>query len=130
MGIMTLGLGFQSRDESMDFKMFLGEFARQKDNAEEAKLQFGVETEDFSLAADEVLVMKPMNKRKKNNKQKEQGAEEDLEGGGLFLPPPSEGNEGKGKGKGKKKKKDKKSKKKKKKKQQNADVDADFGDFG
>merc|ERR1719334_2749583 len=127
--MFELGLGFQSRDESMDFKMSLGEFERMKANAEEAKQLDLKPTEDFSLGDDGVLVMKPMAKKKKKSEEKE-STEGDDGGGGLFLPPPSD--EGKGKGKGKKKSKKAKKKKKKKTEQEEKAEAADdaFGDFG
>merc|ERR1719206_334812 len=100
--MFELGLGFQSRDESMDFKMSLGEFERMKQNAEEAKKLDLTPKEDFSLGDDEVLVMKPMAKKKKKAEEKESKEGDDLGGGGLFLPPPSD--EGKSKGKKKSKK--------------------------
>ena len=68
--IFELGLGFQTRDESMDFKMATGEFERMKQNLKEAeKLNERMKAkEDFSLADDEVLVMKPMNKKNKKSR--------------------------------------------------------------
>jgi len=131
--MFELGLGFQTRDESMDFKMAVGEFERMKQNEEEAKKFNMAVKEDFSLGSDEVLVMKPMaNKKKHEQKEADHGG-----GGGLdgFLPPPSDE-------KHSKKKKGKKKKKKKKKKadgdaqgdeaktDNNADGADAFGDFG
>lgn len=116
--IFELGLGFQSRDESMDFKMATGEFARMKQNLKEAeKLNERMKVkEDFSLADDEVLEMKPMKKKKKKQKDEEKTNFGDDDNG--FLPPPSDA----------KKTESKKKKKKKKKKKQKEDEKL-FGDF-
>eukprot|EP00484_Ammonia_sp_Unknown_P027246 CAMPEP_0197022096 /NCGR_PEP_ID=MMETSP1384-20130603/3004_1 /TAXON_ID=29189 /ORGANISM="Ammonia sp." /LENGTH=274 /DNA_ID=CAMNT_0042450065 /DNA_START=40 /DNA_END=864 /DNA_ORIENTATION=+ len=129
--IFELGLGFQTRDESMDFKMAYGEFERMKQNLEEAEKFNMAVKEDFSLAADEVLVMKPMS-GKHGDEEKEE--KEKADGGGFdgFLPPPSDDKH--------KKKKAKPKEKKKKKKKKAATTDAsnanddpfnteDFGDF-
>lgn len=125
--ILTLGLGFQTRDESMDFKMATGEFARMQQNLEEAKkLNEKMKSkEDFSLGADEVLVMKPMHKKKKKKKQEEETKTNDDGGdGGGFLPPPSDQTSA-----NKKKSKKKKKKKKKEKTAENAKEEKLFGDF-
>merc|ERR1712079_40508 len=135
--MFELGLGFQTRDESMDFKMAVGEFERMKQNEEEAKKFNLAVKEDFSLGNDEVLVMKPMSGKKKHE-HKDNGNDNEG-GGGLdgFLPPPSDD-------KHSKKKKGKKKKKKKKKDSDqsnqdnvantendtNNDANDDFGDFG
>eukprot|EP01083_Nonionella_stella_P025657 70689_1 len=122
--IFELGLGFQGRDESMDFKMAVGEFERMKQNLEESKIFNMKAKEDFSLGADEVLVMKPMANKKKREETKDN--DDEFDG---FLPPPSSGNDSKSKKKkSKKKKKKKKSAKPTEKNEDNAGGDL-FGDF-
>merc|ERR1712228_785432 len=112
--------GFQTRDESMDFKMATGEFERMKQNLKEAKKlndRMKINSEDFSLGDDEVLVMKPKKKKKKKN----ENGNGDGDGGdalGGFLPPPSDST-----------KDDKKKKKKKIKKTDDTKDDKLFGDF-
>eukprot|EP01083_Nonionella_stella_P209340 758937_1 len=100
--IFELGLGFQNREEAMDFKMATGEFERMKNNLEEAKKLNTKITENFSLKDDEVLVMKPMKKNKKKEEIKDNGNNDGFDG---FLPPPSDSKGKKKKSKGKKKKK-------------------------
>ena len=126
--IFELGLGFQTRDESMDFKMATGEFERMKQNLKEAeKLNERMKAkEDFSLADDEVLVMKPMNKKnkkKQDNNNNNNNGDGDGDAFSFSLAPPSESS---------KKTEKKKKKKKKKKKDVKSDDNKDdklFGNF-
>eukprot|EP00485_Elphidium_margaritaceum_P007123 CAMPEP_0202709126 /NCGR_PEP_ID=MMETSP1385-20130828/21253_1 /ASSEMBLY_ACC=CAM_ASM_000861 /TAXON_ID=933848 /ORGANISM="Elphidium margaritaceum" /LENGTH=287 /DNA_ID=CAMNT_0049368291 /DNA_START=60 /DNA_END=923 /DNA_ORIENTATION=- len=90
--IFELGLGFQAREDAMDFNMAVGDFERMRKNVEEAKILNSTAAEDFSLAADEVLVMKPMKPKDAEEKKEADNSADASGGGGLdsFLPPPSD----------------------------------------
>ena len=116
----------------MDFKMATGEFERMRQNLEEAK-KFNMKVkEDFSLGADEVLVMKPMAKKKNKDEVKDGGGDPFDLGGppGDLAPPKSKKKKKKKKVKKKASDDNKDSKKEEPKKDDNENLfDDNFGEF-
>jgi len=116
-----LGLGFENRDDSSDFKSALQEYERIKRSMSKAKEEIDkLVTEDFALHENEMLDIKPIknntNKKNTNNNKNNQN-NDDM----LFMPPPTH---------------DKKSKKNKNTKNDNNenendnnDNDDDFSNF-
>jgi len=84
-----LGLGFENRDDSSDFKSALQEYERIKRSMSKAKEEIDkLVTEDFALHENEMLDIKPIknntNKKNTNNNKNNQN-NDDM----LFMPPPT-----------------------------------------
>ena len=128
-----LGLGFQTREDSSDFRLAVAEFKRYQNSLKEAQ-KFKIQPKnDFSIKDDEVFVMKSFKGKKKSSNNNDNNVDP-TEALNSFAPPPSD--------KAKKSKKKKTKQKKPKKTNNNNDNNNndtnnngdnffgdDFGDF-
>lgn len=117
----TIGIGFDQRQQSFDFKATLQDFQTQaKAEMNMKKLDKDVKI-DYSLPADGKIKVKLAGKLAARVEKKREEKDDDGSDPYSFAPPPSSGSEGK--------KRSKKSKKKKKKKHKSKDK-TDLGSSG